>query len=395
MRQHASAWALWPTLAVSWVAFAQAVSFQGLAIWVVTGSLLAALVVLPLALAGRRILAVGAMVVMTFAVPVIAEWIGGNTAGPVTRASLMASAAAGAAALILPTRYPVAVLVPSLLLLGGALGLGAAGSAMWLVGLWAVAAAVTVAMLGPYRNPHLRERRRLVPFAAMLAWVGAVAVVALVSAAPFLTDPWTIPGSEQVATPDTTIPPPPPDTTVPPVVPPVTPVTPVEVQDQNLVVSLLVVVVIVLLLLFLLVLILLILWRVVVALLWRRERRRLMRGNREQSTIGAWTWVRLRRARYEQPLPVSASPDVAVAWARTVGDVDVLRVAEVTTPIAFNPDGTVGRIAAKEVWQSAIAAGRRPRGASLRERWRWSGRRPGKVAVALAGPLTTSGSSRA
>jgi hypothetical protein len=173
VRQHPSAWALWPTLAVSRIAFAHAVSFQGLAIWVVTGSLLAALVVLPLALAGRRILAVSAMVVMAFAVPVVAEWISGNTASPVTRASLMARAAAGAAALILPAHYPVAVLVPSLLLLGGALGLGAAGSAMWLVGLWAVAAALTVAMLGPYRNPHLRERRRLVPVAAMLAWVGA------------------------------------------------------------------------------------------------------------------------------------------------------------------------------------------------------------------------------
>ena len=202
VRRHPSVWCLWPTLAVAWIVLAHVVSFQGLAIWVIGGSALTALVVLPLALAGRRLLALAAMPVMTFAVPMLAEWLGGNTAGPVTRASLMACATTAAMALILPTRYPLAMLVPSLLLLGGALGLGGAGTALWVVGLWLVAAAVTAAMLGPFRQTHLRDRVRLVPFAVMLAGAGLLAVIALIAMAPFLRNPWTMPGSVLVAVPD-------------------------------------------------------------------------------------------------------------------------------------------------------------------------------------------------
>ena len=54
VRAHPSAWALWPTVAVSWIAFAQVLSFQGLAVWVIGGSLLTALVVLPLARAASQ-----------------------------------------------------------------------------------------------------------------------------------------------------------------------------------------------------------------------------------------------------------------------------------------------------------------------------------------------------
>ena len=39
-------------------------------------------------------------------------------------------------------------LMSAKVLLGGAMGLGAAGRVTWLVGLWAVAAAVTLAMVG-------------------------------------------------------------------------------------------------------------------------------------------------------------------------------------------------------------------------------------------------------
>jgi hypothetical protein len=386
VRRHPSVWCLWPTLAVAWIVLAHVVSFQGLAIWVIGGSALTALVVLPLALAGRRLLGLAAMPVMTFAVPMLAEWLGGNTAGPVTRASLMACATTAAMALILPTRYPLAMLVPSLLLLGGALGLGGAGTALWVVGLWLVAAAVTAAMLGPFRQRHLRDRVRLVPFAEMLTGVGLLAVIALIAMAPFLRNPWTMPGSVLVAVPDTTVVVPPPPTspplvtptTAPPVSPTDPPPTTVPIQDQNLVVSLLMKVLIALLILLLLILLLLIVWRIIVALLWSRERRQLSRGSREQRAIGAWTWTRLRRARYDRPLPVTASPDVAVTWARRLGDPDVLAVAEIAARVAFNPEASIDRAAATRAWQAARLAGRRPRG-SLRSLWIWSGRTPRSV----------------
>ena len=141
-------------------------------------------------------------------------------------------------------------------------------------------------------------------------------------------------------------------------------------------ISLLAMVTLALLALLLLLLLVQILRRVAVGLLWWRERRRLQRGDREQRAIGAWTWVRLRRARYDAPLPVYASPDVAVAWARRAGDPDVLKVAEIVSKVAFDPHGSVSRVDGKVVWVAARAAGRRPSGASLRQRWRWSARTP-------------------
>lgn len=377
VRPQPSLWSIWPTLGASWIAFAHAVSFQGLAIWVLGGCVLTALTVALFVRAHRRILSLLAMVVMTFAVPAIAEWIGGNTAGPVTRASLMACAVTGAMVVILGTRYPLAILVPSLVLLGGALGLGAAGSALWLVGVWCVAAAVTVAILGPFTNLDLRSRRRLLPFAIMLGAAGAIGVVALIPAALLLGTPWTMPGATTVAAidvvpPPVTTPPPVTDTTTPP------PIT-VPVEEQNLVVSLIVIVALALLLLLLLLLLIQLLRRAVVALLWVRERQRLQRGDREERVIGAWTWVRLRRARYDQPLPLYASPDVAVRWAQDAGDVDVRRVAQLAARVAFNPGAEAMRADAKEAWLCARVAGRRPYGASLRQRWRWSARTPRSV----------------
>lgn len=401
VRRHPSAWVLWPTVGATWIAFAQVVSFQGLAVWVAVGSLLTALVVLPLALAGRRLLALLAMAGMTFVVPALAEWLGGNTAGPVTRSSLMACATVGAMSVILPTRYPLALVPASLLLLGGALGLGATGSVLWLVGLWSVAAAVTVAMLGPYRQPHLRDRRRLAPFSLLLGSVGLVAVAAVLIAAPLLRSPWTIPGSGLVAVPDavvpvpvvspsaspsaedtTTTPSPSPtatDVTLPspsasPEAPPPDAVE-VEAESANTVLSWLALVVLLLLLLLLLVLLALVLWRVRVWWVWARLRRRLSTGTPEQRAVGAWTWLRLRRARCDRPLPVSVSPDVAVSWAAAAGEPDVLAVATVASSVAFNPTGSVSAGDADRAWTAAVAGGRMPSG-SLRARWRWSAVRP-------------------
>lgn len=379
VRPQPSLWSIWPTLGASWIAFAHAVSFQGLAIWVLGGCVLTALGVGLFVRANRWILGLLAMVVMTFAVPAIAEWIGGNTAGPVTRASLMACAATGAMVVILGTRYPLVILVPSLLLLGGALGLGAAGSALWLVGVWCVAAAATVAILSPFTNLDLRDRRRLWPFALMLGAAGLVGVVALIPAALLLGTPWTMPGATTVAAPDLVTPPvttspPVTDTTTPP------PVT-VPVEEQNLVVSLIAIVALALLALLLLLGFAQLLRRLVVALMWARERRRLQRGDHGDRVIGAWTWVRMRRARYDRPVPVYASPDVAVRWADAAGEVDVRRVAQLAAGVAFNPKGEATWADTHDAWLSARRAARRPHGASLRQRWRWSARTPRSVRV--------------
>lgn len=368
--EHPSAWALWPTLGATWIAFAQVVSFQGLAIWVVGGSILTALVVVPIAMAGRRVLAVAAVACMTFATPLAAEWIGGDSAGPITRACLMACAATAAMSLILPSRYPMAVLVPALLLLGGALGLGAAGSAAWLVGAWVVAAAVTVAILGPYRNDALRDRTRLRWFSLSLVAVGVVAVAALAVASPVLDEPWTIagatvgPGPTDIPSTDLA------ETPAAPVAPPAT--TLVDATDRGIVVTAVVVAVVVLAV----VIIVTLLRRSIVAVRWWMTKRRLMRGTPDERAIGAWTWVRLRRARYDSPLPVSASPDVAVDWARADGEPDILVVAEIASRVAFNPSGAIDSASSSTSWSAATSAGRRPQGASLRQRWQWSGRRP-------------------
>lgn len=408
VRRHPSAWSLWPTLGASWIAFAHALSFQGLAIWVITGCLLTALVVLPLAFAGRRLLAVVAMLGMTFVVPLLAETLGGNTSGPITRASMMAAATTGAMALILTTRNSMAVLLPSLLLLGGALGLGAAGRALWVVGLWSVAAVVTIAMMGPYRQAHLRDRRRLVPFAMVLLLVGLVAVAAVAIIAPVLGKPWTIPGSAEVAVPVATaeaVPSPSPSPSGAPSpstspypsstpssspsdsTPPSAEATPpppdreaveIEAEETSPVVSLLLWGLLILLIMLLLLLLALLLWRAWVWLLWRRLRARLSSGTPEERAVGAWTWLRLRRARVDHPLPVSASPDVAVSWASAAGEPDVVVVALVASDVAFNPGGSVSEQGADRAWRAANAGGRTPR-ASLRSRWRWAARTPGRA----------------
>ena len=410
VRAHPSAWALWPTVAVSWIAFAQVLSFQGLAVWVIGGSLLTALVVLPLALAGRRLFALVAVFMMTLLVPVLAEWLGGNTAGPVTRSSVMACAVVGAMSVVLSTRYPLAILPASLLLLGGALGLGATGQVLWLVGMWAVAGAVTVAMLGPFRQRHLRDRRRLVPFALLLGGVGLVAVVAVIVAAPLLRDPWTIPGSGLVAVPETSglvpsatpsaspssepspdsspssEPTPSASSSPPPSIaatPPPADAVEVEAESVSSVLSWLGWAVLLLLLLLLLILLALLLRRLWAWWLWSRLRRSLSTGTPEQRAVGAWTWLRMRRARVDRPLPVSVSPDVAVPWAAAAGEPDVLTVASVASSVAFNPAGSVTAAESDRAWTAARAGGRMPSG-SLRARWRWSARTPQGVLSKVA-----------
>ncbi len=409
-RRYASAWAIWPTVAATWLAYAQVISFQALALFVIGGSFVVALSVSALCRAGRRWLAVGALVVLTFAFAWLAEVLAGNTSGPVTRATLMACGITGAMALVLHTRYPLAILTASLLLLAGALGLGAADRVPWLAGLWAVAAAVTLAMLGPYRQGDLRDRRRLGPFALMLLVPGLVAVLVMALVSPFMTDPWTIPGTGQVAvlpTPSSSALSPTPSpspsassssssssssvspssspsaSVVPPMVAPVPPAEAVEAVSPSSLLSWLQLVLLLLLLLLALLVLALIAWLAWVALLWWRLRRRLDSGSPRQRAIGAWTWLRMRRLRHDVPLPVSVSPDVAMTWAREAGEADVLAIAQVVAPVAFDDALPVAEGDAARAWTAALSGGRLPRG-SVRQRWRWALRTPGWVRARLA-----------
>jgi hypothetical protein len=142
-----------------------------------------------------------------------------------------------------------------------------------------------------------------------------------------------------------------------------------------------------LLLLLLLVLLVLVLiaWRAWVALLWWRLRRRLNSGSPRQRAVGAWTWLRMRHLRHDVPLPVSVSPDVALTWARDTGEADVLTIAQVVAPVAFDDALPVAEGDAARAWVAALSGGRLPRG-SQRQRWRWSLRTPGWVRARLAQP---------
>lgn len=373
---------VWPTLFVAWVAFAQVVSFQGLAIWVVGASILCAWVVFQLAGARRLLPALVVTGVLSVGIAGLAEWVGGSSAGPITRASLMACGIAGAMAVVVTTRSSAAVIPLSLLLLAGALGLGAAREALWISGLWVVAAAVTLVMVGPYRQSFLRERAW--PLARMLMVPGVVAVGVMAVAAMMLPTPWTQGGSAGARgvrppeVPESVTSSPPredmaPETPSVSVVEAVTAAVRESVPGSEsvswwwwLVLAALAVAVFVLGMCAAQ-----LAWRVWVAWRWARTRRRLARGTPSGQVVGAWTWVRLRRARYESPLPVHLSPDVGVTWASIQGDADLQRVAEATSRIAFHDAGEVPAEEAQEAWACARRAGRPPR-ASLRQRWRWA-----------------------
>ncbi len=372
-----SAWPIIPTLAISWVAFGQVLSLSGLAIWVVGASLVSALSVAFLAGAGRRGWAVVAMVVLTAVVPFLARTVGGDDAGPITRSSLMATGVAGATALVLRTRYPAALLAPAVILLGGACGLGAAGRAPWVVGAWAVAAAATLAMLGPYTRADLRARRRVLPFALLLGVIGLVAVAAMGAATPALTTPWTIPGAAAASgtpedsttnPPPTSTPSPPPSTAPTPEPSTIDPVDDRTVDATRVVVTAGLLVVLLVLLLALVA----VLRRVVVGWRWRQRRRRLRQGDPRQRIVGAWTWVRLQRLRFEQPLPTAASPDVAVSVGAREHDEPLQQVARLAARVAYDPTAAPTHDDAASAWAAARVAGKAPTNSTLRQRWAWA-----------------------
>lgn len=374
-RTHPSAWALWPTLAATWVAFSHVVSFQGLFIWVIGGSILTAGIVLPLAFAHRRLLSVIAMLSIPWVIGFAAEYLGGDSAGPVTRSALMASAVTGAMCIVLAGRYPQWIVPISILLLGGALGLGAADQVLWLVGMWIVATALTQSMLGPYRQEHLRDRQRLIPFAAMLFVTGLVGVGALLVISPFVHQPWTIPGTRAlnsgvapgVVTETET------ETGIG-----VAEVSPAETESLvERVINWLVVALLVLLVLLLLWLVIALARRFWSSLRWRWLRMQLRRGTSTSQIIGAWTWVRLRRVRHDDALPVWMSPDIAAEWAHAHADPDLALVALNASNVYFGRGGDESSLAqmVESSWAAAMRIGAAPP-SSLRQRWRWWARGP-------------------
>ena len=374
----AARWAPLPTLAVGWACFAQVLSFRGVAIWLAGGSLLVLMVMRLILGAGRVVLGLLSGVALTLVFAFLADTYGGTTSGPLARATLLACGLTAASVAFSFTRYRLLLLVPTFALLGSALGLGAAGrSGVW-VGLWVVAAAVTAAMLGPYRDRDLAARGRRFPFALLIACSGLVAIVSLVIASPMLVAPWTIPGGGGGATPSAValppvalLPPevlaaPPPIVAAPPVSqPPIVSPAPPPTEASASIISTIIQWVLLILLALLLLLLLLLAWLLVRRLSswirWRALRWRLSRGTPEQRVVGAWTWIRLRLAMRGDPLPNSASPDVAVEWALAHGDSSLATVARLTARVAFNPQGTISMPDSALAWEHALTADRRSR----------------------------------
>ena len=70
----------------------------------------------------------------------------------------------------------------------------------------------------------------------------------------------------------------------------------------------------------------------------------------------------MRRLRHARPLPVSVSPDVALTWAREAGEADVLAIAQVVAPVAFDDALPVAEGDQLRAWAAALSGGRLPRG---------------------------------
>lgn len=127
------------------------------------------------------------------------------------------------------------------------------------------------------------------------------------------------------------------------------------------------------------------LWWGWIALHRRLLRRRLDSGGSERRAIGAWEWVRLRRARFDRPLPAHVSPDVALSIGATWRDADLSVMAYAASQVAFAPDPYLPNSAADAAWHSALLSGRAPGGSWLQQ-WRWRNRSPRWVTRAMGTP---------
>jgi hypothetical protein len=176
----------------------------------------------------------------------------------------------------------------------------------------------------------------------LIAGAGLVAVVSLVIASPLLGTPWTIPGAGASFA------------NAPLIAgaqqPPAAPVD----SDFLTIIDWVILALLALFFIFALMLIWLLARRVVSWVYWRTLRWRLSRGTPEQRVVGAWTYLRLRLDAHADPLPASASPDVAAEWATRVGDSSLATVARLTAKVAFNPEGSVSMPDSALAWEHTL-----------------------------------------
>lgn len=413
-------WVVAPLVAACLLAYAQVVSGVGLLVWLLPAALIAwATVVLVHGLTtGTARLAVWpALAVATVAWAGLANAIGGDIAGPIARGSLLVAGLTGAMAALQRTRYPAALLVPAVAMLGGALALGAGDGLLAVAGLFAVAALWAFLLLGPYRLPDLRDGRRALPVAAVMLLAGVTAIAATAVSAGVVGEPWTIPGAELNMAPTAAIddatpqPAPSPDqpseaaTSSPAPTPSATvdAADPLEVVGAGLVdavrdVVLPAAVGMAIAGAFLLGLWLaaLLAWRLWVTARWAATRRRLAGGAPRDRVLGAWAWARLRLDQAGSRLAPAASPDVVAAGSvpddlpDDVAD-DLSRLAGLAARAGFSADDSV---AGPEDLHGALAwALARDVESALRRRrtpaqwWRLTARRPnlGLLAVQADG----------
>lgn len=365
--------AIAPLLLVNWIAFAPLLSGHGLIIWVIGGSLFSAWASFTLWGAHRRMWSLLAVLVLTALIPLLADSLGGQSAGPIARASFMAVGTSGAMAILVQTRYPASAIVASLLLIAGALGLGSAEQGVWITLLWALSVMVSLALLGPYAPSFLSGRARIVHLGLAIALILGLVVGIQLATSLLITDPWTAGG---VAAPR---------------------------QDPTAIVAafiaalgnaftaanaghLLMWAAGILALLLLASAFVLIVARCLVTYAWWRLRIKLKAGSTRQQVVGAWTWLRMQSLCNDRPLPLYVSPDVAHEWSRVVGSLEVLIVAEAVAPVAYGGDCKVRPETAKGAWQAARLTELSPSG-SLAKRWRRSLRTPRWAQARLSRPV--------
>lgn len=373
-----------PLLVVTWLVALQVLSFRGVAIWVVLGSLLCVYVVGGLFESGRIKIGLFVAAVLPVGVALLADVFGGSTSGPLARSTLIVCGLASVATAITFTRYRVLILPVMTVMFGAVLGLGSAQSVGVWVGVWVVAAGFTLVLLGPYRRTELRGRRTR-SLAGVLISVGVIGVLGAFVASVFVGTAWTIPGQVEVdasqsvsaETPD-----------------PVSETASGDLVAEesalesvvNTIFNILAVLSLVLLFLLLLWLVYALVRRMVVRVRWWGTRRSMRSGAPRSRVIGSWEWTRLRLAQRGFTLPVSVSPDTAGEWARTHAEPELGSLSVLVAPIAFDKWAEPSIEVATEAWLRAQLADRlHVSRASWQTRWQWAGRGPGYAAHVLSG----------
>ncbi|MHB1166215.1 MAG: hypothetical protein ACYC3K_13455 [Candidatus Nanopelagicales bacterium] len=406
-------WVVAPLVAACLLAYAQVVSGVGLLAWLVPAAVIAwAAVSLVQVLAPRAapVAVWPVLAVTTLGWATLAETLGGDISGPITRGSLLVGGLTGAMAALQRTRYPAALLVPVVAMLGGALALGAADGLLAVAGLFAVAALWALLLLGPYRLPDLRDGRRALPVAAVMLLAGVTAVAATAVSAGIAGEPWTIPGAELNKAPTaaidaaTTEPAPDQPSDAPSASPAQTPspapsatadaTDPLEEVGAGIADALRDVVLPAALGMaiagaFLLVLWLaaLLAWRLWVTARWAATRRRLAAGAPRDAVLGAWAWARLRLDQAGSRLAPAASPDVVADGSVPEGlphDIadDLAILAGLAARAGFSRDDDAGgAVGAEDAAALAWALARDVESALRRRRtlgqwWRLTARRP-------------------